>query len=276
MAVSNTYGRVRKPIGFRLIATFVAKLVLKEESSADADNECSLWMPIAPPGYMSVGCVAHLGHQPPPNYTVHCLRSDLVTSAMYSECIFSAPSSSWFASGFSIWRLDNVLGSFYAHPSTECPPKENIFDLSHLLIWSSNKCYSSSKESGSDSHVVHDIGSQQTSNKKKNSSGWDVVRSVSKAANYFTSTPNFERVWWDKGSDLRRPVSIWRPIARPGFAALGDCITEGLEHFCSSLELLKFISSPSSSIQGFFFFSNICFFSLLQIRTTCTGNNFQG
>ncbi|MCD7461323.1 hypothetical protein HAX54_045893 [Datura stramonium] len=31
------------------------------------------------------------------------------------------------------------------------------------------------------------------------------------------------------GSDLRPAVSIWRPIRRPGFAVLGDCITEGLE-----------------------------------------------
>ncbi|TKY54291.1 Vacuolar protein sorting-associated protein 13C [Spatholobus suberectus] len=43
------------------------------------------------------------------------------------------------------------------------------------------------------------------------------------------STPNFERIWWDKGSDLRRPVSIWRPITRHGYSVLGDCITEGLE-----------------------------------------------
>ncbi|KAK4405432.1 putative vacuolar protein sorting-associated protein 13A [Sesamum angolense] len=43
------------------------------------------------------------------------------------------------------------------------------------------------------------------------------------------STPNFERIWWDRGGDIRRPFSIWRPIPRLGYAILGDCITEGLE-----------------------------------------------
>lgn len=232
MAVSNTYGRVRKPIGFNLIASFSSIQGVGGEGHSDFDSDgCSLWMPVAPPGYMTLGCVAHVGTQPPQNHIVYCLRSDLVASTTHSECIFSSPPNPCSASGFSIWRLDNVIASFYAHSSTEYPPRDWSCDLSHLLLWNSVQHHSSSKETASDLTVDHDRGSQKTSNESAISSGWDIVRSISKATSCYMSTPNFERIWWDKGSDIRRSVSIWRPIARPGYAILGDCITEGLDIF---------------------------------------------
>ncbi|KAJ4843890.1 hypothetical protein Tsubulata_025940 [Turnera subulata] len=229
MAVSNMYGRVRKPIGFNLIASFSKILGFGEEGQDDLDADCSLWMPVAPPGYTVMGCVAHVGSQPPPNHIVYCLRSDLVASTTYSECIWHAPPTTWSASGFSIWRVDNVIATFYAHSLTENPPKDGSCNLGHLLLWNSARRHSPSEEAALNKSVDHSSGSQQTSNKTANSSGWDVVRSISKATNCYMSTPNFERVWWDKGSDVRRPVSIWRPIACSGYAILGDCIIEGLE-----------------------------------------------
>ncbi|GAV71650.1 DUF946 domain-containing protein/DUF1162 domain-containing protein/Chorein_N domain-containing protein [Cephalotus follicularis] len=230
VAVGNKYGRVRKPIGFNLVGLFSdIQGSEKGEGRFDVDCDCSLWMPVAPPGYTALGCVAHLGSQPPQNHVVYCLRSDLVTSTMYSECMFTAPSNACFTSGLSIWRVDNVLGSFYAHSSTDYPPKAYSCDLSHLLLWNFIQHHSSSKESASDLTVNYDYGRQRPSAQSASSSGWDILRSISKASSCYMSTPNFERMWWDKGTDLRRPVSIWRPIARPSYAILGDCITEGLE-----------------------------------------------
>ncbi|OMO58553.1 hypothetical protein COLO4_34529 [Corchorus olitorius] len=227
LAVSNTYGRVRKPVGFNLIGFFSHVLGFEGvDGHTDVDSDCSLWMPVAPPGYISMGCVANIGKHPPPTHTVYCLRSDLVTSTTCSECMLNVPSNQQFNSGFSIWRLDNVLGSFYAHSSTECPPKENSSDLSHLLLWNSVWSYAFLKESVP---VDNDHASQQMGNQGVGSSGWDILRSISKATSCYVSTPQFERMWWDKGGDLRRPVSIWRPISRRGYAIVGDCITEGLE-----------------------------------------------
>ncbi|KAJ0034329.1 hypothetical protein Pint_24264 [Pistacia integerrima] len=230
MAVSNTYGRVRKPIGFNFIGLLSG--VRGIEGHSDANYDCSLWMPVAPPGYTAMGCVANIGDHPPLNHIVYCLRSDLVTSTTFSECIFSAPSNPRFTSGFSIWRMDNVLGSFYAHSSTECPSKGISCDLNHLLLWNSIQSHlpteaSASGDSGLPDDQEH--GRQQTSTDGANSSGWDVVRSISKATSCYMSTPHFERIWWDKGSEIRRPISIWRPITRTGYAILGDCVTEGLE-----------------------------------------------
>ncbi|KAL5782083.1 hypothetical protein ACOSP7_007112 [Xanthoceras sorbifolium] len=227
MAVSNTYGRVRKPIGFNLIGW--ASDIQGIEDHSNGNRDCSLWMPVAPPGYTAMGCVAHIGRQPPPNYVVYCLRSDLVTSTTFSECIYSAPSNPRFESGFSIWRMDNVLGSFYAHCSSECPSKGRSCNLNYLLLWNSIRSHLSSEESAPDLTDDPDHESQQASKEGASSSGWDTLRSLSKATNYYLSTPHFERIWWDKGSEIRRPVSIWRPISRAGYATLGDCITEGLE-----------------------------------------------
>ena len=250
LAVSNTYGRVRKPVGFNLIGLFSGILRLGGgEGQVNVNSDCSLWEPVAPPGYTALGCVVNIGNQAPPKHIVYCIRSDLVTRTKYSECIFSAPPNPLFLSGFSIWRIDNALGSFYAHSSIQCPSVGYIWDLNYLLVWNSNRHYSP-KESASGFTVSHDKGGQETSNQTANSSGWDIVRSVSKATTCYMSTPNFERIWWDKGSDLRRPVSIWRSIARPGYAVLGDCITDGLELFilqclfpiCSRLLNLLIIS----------------------------------
>lgn len=233
MAVSNTYGRVRMPLGFHLIGVFPKIQGFEFDEKSDID--CSIWMPVPPLGYTAVGCVAHVGNQPPPTYVVHCIRSDLISSTTYSECLLSSPSNSWYASGFSIWHMDNVIGSFIGHASTSCPEKEDACDLNHLLKWNSNPDYTSSKEPSSNITSDHDTSSHHSSIQSATSSGWDILRSISKATNSYVSTPNFERIWWDKGSEARCPVSIWRPIARPGYAILGDFITEGLDLFENKL-----------------------------------------
>ena len=58
MAVSNTYGRVRKPIGFNLIGLLSGIQGFdRGKGHSDLDSDCSLWMPVAPPGYTALGCV---------------------------------------------------------------------------------------------------------------------------------------------------------------------------------------------------------------------------
>ncbi|KAL5700718.1 hypothetical protein ACHQM5_026131 [Ranunculus cassubicifolius] len=230
MAVSNTYGRVRKPTGFKLIGLFSKLQALEgDRGQSDVDGDCSLWIPVPPSGYTALGCVAHIGSQPPPNHIVYCIRSDLVTAAASTECMLSVPQNPKLSSGFSIWRLDNVVGSFYAHLEEESPSRSNTYDLSHILLWSAKRHQFFSQTPNSGSTLEHENGSHEPSNTRSSSSGWDVVRSISRANNFYMSTPHFERIWWDKGSDVRRPVSIWRPITRPGYAVLGDCIIEGLE-----------------------------------------------
>lgn len=87
MAVSNIYGRVKKPIGFELIGFYSSVLGFQ----CDAEDDCSLWLPIAPLGYSAVGCVANKGRRPPSNHVVFCLRTDLLASTTFSECCLCVP-----------------------------------------------------------------------------------------------------------------------------------------------------------------------------------------
>ncbi|KAG0489289.1 hypothetical protein HPP92_008100 [Vanilla planifolia] len=227
VAINNAYGRVRKPLGFKLVGSFSDFKELNGGNHSDDNGDCSIWLPIPPLGYIAVGCVAHVGNQPPPNHVVHCLRSDLATSTAYSDCMFYVPPQPRLFSGFSIWLVDNALGSFYAHSSVDCPPMDKSFDLHQILLRNPNWHLSAMKNSSSD-YCVSDRQSLLSAKNNNSSSGWDILRSLSRT-NYYMTTPHFERIWWDKGSDIRRPISVWRPNPRPGFAALGDCITEGLE-----------------------------------------------
>lgn len=231
MAVSSTYGRVRKPLRFELIGLFSAiQGGESSEGSSDTNGDCSIWIPIPPQGYTALGCVVHRGRQPPHTHIVHCVRSDLVTSARYSECIFSKSANQSFLSGFSIWRLDNVVGSFYAHPLTDCPPINICRDLNHLVLLNSSQAHISYEKSSFDLASGHDYEYGKQYGQSANSSRWDIVKSISRGTSYI-STSNFERIWWYKGGDVGGPVSIWRPMRRPGYAILGDCLVEGLELF---------------------------------------------
>lgn len=265
MAVSNTYGRVRRPLGFKLVGLFSCiQTPERPEDCPGVDSDCSLWEPIAPPGYLAVGCVAHIGNEPPPNHIVYCIRADLATSTAYSACMFNAPPNNTYTSGFSIWRLDNFVGSFDANPSISCPPLDRCYDLNLLLLLNSSWRRLSGREPKSDTNVDQETTNQQTNNNKDTT-----LSSSNTKASCSMSTPNFERIWWDKGCDTRRPMSVWRPIPRPGFKILGDCITEGLVRPLSSL--IYFIFSLLSEN---LYWLSIFFSSPSQFGATWVGDNF--
>jgi vacuolar protein sorting-associated protein 13A/C len=127
-------------------------------------------------------------------------------------------------SGFSIWRVENVIASFRAHCSIEQPFRTEAIDLHHILLRIPN--YYIVKDLNADSSFENSQLTDQSSH-RKNASGWDVLRTMSRPSSYCMSTPHFERIWWDKGCDTKKPFCIWRPIPRFGFASVGDCITEG-------------------------------------------------
>ncbi|KAL6841988.1 hypothetical protein ACP4OV_028188 [Aristida adscensionis] len=226
VAISNTYGRVRKPVGFRLVHILPGSLDLVGAAQSAEENECSIWVPVPPPGYLALGCVVNVGRLPPSNHVVYCLRSDLVTSATFSDCIHTLTSAPGLISGFSIWRVENMIASFHAHSSIDQPGRIEALDLHHVLLRNPN-CYIV-RDLNADSSVENEQPTDQSTH-RTSASGWDVLRTLSRPSSYCMSTPHFERIWWDKGSDTKRPFSIWRPLPRFGFASVGDCITEGLE-----------------------------------------------
>lgn len=230
MAVSNTYGRVKKPLGFQLVWSFFSLNHLEAESyNQDEDVECSLWMPIAPEGYTVLGCVAQFGKAPPSTSVVNCIRSDLLTSAMFSDCIYYSPPNSRDQSGFSIWWIENAVGSFFAHTSVEPPPKSAACDLCEMLHRNFANLNLHEETTYSEMNAQSDVGSKHGVDSGPSIPRWDRTASMARLARSYMSTSQFDLIWWDKDSDSRRTVSIWRPVPPPGYVIIGDSIVEGLD-----------------------------------------------
>lgn len=227
MAVCNAYRRVTKPLRFELVWVLNDSNTPENDGTKDTANSCSIWRPIAPPGYVALGCVAKMGSVSPSLSVVNCVRIDLVTSASINDCIFYVPPGLRSEAGFSIWRIDNAAGSFFAHQCTEPPLHPSIYDLRERLYEAA-----STDRNGED---VLNCGSQPISGslshleQRPSMSTFESAGVNPKSGRYIATTAQFECMWWDKGSDPRRVIAIWRPIPRPGYAILGDYITEGLE-----------------------------------------------
>lgn len=229
MAVSNTYGRVTKPLGFQLVWSFSSLNHLGSEShNVDEDVECSVWMPIAPMGYTVLGCVAQIGKAPPSTSIVNCIRSDLLTSAMFSDCIYYIPPNSRDQDGFSIWCIENAVGSFLANTSVEPPPKSVVCDLREMLHRNFTSSDLHEETPNSEMNAKSDVGSKHGVDSRPSMPRWDRTASMARLARYL-STSQFDLIWWDKGSESRSAVSIWRPVPPPGYAIIGDSIVEGLD-----------------------------------------------
>ncbi|KAL2613699.1 hypothetical protein R1flu_025391 [Riccia fluitans] len=237
MAVSKSYRRVKKPLGFELLWSTHSEVELGTEesslqdSSSDNTDTWSVWLPIAPPGYSAVGCAVERGATPPVLSIVHCIRSDLVTSGSITDCIYSlAPGNREdHKTGCSFWRVENAVGSFYAHSSVDPPPKSFVSDLREVLRYGLDSGGSETVKTETPA-PVDSSSSKRRLEKRPSSSRLDSFSdSPSKSGRSCITTAHFERMWWDKGSKTRRIVSIWRPIPPPGYAIIGDCLVEGLE-----------------------------------------------
>ncbi|XP_024542530.1 uncharacterized protein LOC9648284 isoform X1 [Selaginella moellendorffii] len=208
VAVFNSHHRVKKPLKFDLVWSSYGN----SSNSVLNEEPCCVWLPVAPPGYKAVGCVAERGTSPPSLNTVHCVRSDLLTSSAVTDCVLCIPPGDRdYADGCSIWRVDNTIGSFFARSSVNPPQKDMLCDLRHLVL----NHLSSPTERTDDAVEVKVV--ERT------------PHPAPRASRNSLTTPQFERLWWDRGTETRRVVSIWRPIPASGYAIVGDSIVDGLE-----------------------------------------------
>lgn len=230
MAIRNIYHRAKKPLSFDLVYVLhnLKSSILSETTTKrDMDKGCFIWKPVAPPGYVAVGCIAKIGPTPPPLSAVYCVRSDLVTSASINDCVLYAPSHSDVEKGFSIWRIENVAGSFFAHQSIEPPARSEIYDLRDIGYDGSSDGGRSAFESMQPKNKLK--GGPSSLEQRQSMSGPENFGITAKSGRLIATTAQLERMWWDKGSDSHRIITIWRPIPPLGYAIVGDHITEGLE-----------------------------------------------
>ncbi|CAM6084054.1 unnamed protein product [Calypogeia fissa] len=230
IAVNMSMARVKKPVDLILLWSSDQVKRPAEGSEDDDDNPsyCSVWLPVAPPGYVALGCVASTGKRPPPLNTCFCVLSQLVTPCGMNDCVIITGSESQEdldTQKWSFWRVDNSTGSFFLQGAPGHPQKYRPLELRHVL-------------SNYESFPVQEtkpLTTKRSSLKQQSplqgSPSAERINPLSglSSGRFYENVARFNLVWWDKNSGSRRGVSIWRPVVPSGCVILGDVAVEGYE-----------------------------------------------
>ncbi|MGY2338896.1 Vps62-related protein [Pseudomonas sp. SDO5532_S415] len=90
-----------------------------KDTGSGARKDCSLWRPIPPEGYVTLGLVCS-DHEKPPLNAVRCVRSDLVIASNLGDLIWDDKGSG-AKQNFSGWNIDPpaaAAGEIYFAPGT--------------------------------------------------------------------------------------------------------------------------------------------------------------
>lgn len=87
--------RVKRPVSYKLVwqsgPARTNELHHNEKDSknmlSSIDQICSVWLPVAPVGYIGMGCVVSAGTAEPPLSSVFCLTVSLVSSCGLRDCL---------------------------------------------------------------------------------------------------------------------------------------------------------------------------------------------
>lgn len=88
-----------QPVQFTKVAHVVGK----------GFDEAFFWYPIAPPGYVSLGCVVSRIDEPPKADSVCCPRMDIVNQSNILEEPTTRSSTTKADQNWSIWKIENQV-----------------------------------------------------------------------------------------------------------------------------------------------------------------------
>ena len=105
----------------------------------------SFWLPVAPPGFVSLGCVACKGTLKQDDFSLlRCIRSDMVAADQFSEeSIWDTSDSKLTKEPFSLWTVGNDVSTFLVRSGLRKPPKRFALRLADQNV-----------SSGSDDTVI--------------------------------------------------------------------------------------------------------------------------
>jgi len=114
----------KEPIDFKMVGK------IKKQRGMEP---ISFWLPLAPPGYVSLGCVAcKVSPRNADFSSLRCIRSDMVTGDQFSEeSIWDAYDAGLRTEPFSIWTVGDELGTFMVRSGNKKPPKRFAMKLAH-------------------------------------------------------------------------------------------------------------------------------------------------
>ncbi|GMH29787.1 hypothetical protein Nepgr_031630 [Nepenthes gracilis] len=118
---------LRAPLDFQMVGQ------VKKQRGMES---ISFWLPQAPPGFVSLGCIACKGSPKNSDFSsLRCIRSDMVTGDRFSEeSIWDTSDARLRTEPFSIWTVDNELGTFLVHSGYKKPPKRLALKLADQSI----------------------------------------------------------------------------------------------------------------------------------------------
>lgn len=215
LALNTNVVRVKRPVSYKLVwqsgPARTNELHHNEKDSknmlSSIDQICSVWLPVAPVGYIAMGCVVSAGTAEPPLSSVFCLTVSLVSSCGLRDCLALRGDSN-----MTFWRVDNAFGSFLPGDPASMGVQGNAYDLHHMLFNSAN---SSSKTSSRGQDSQND-GSQQE-------------RSALTSGRLFEAVASFKLIWSNNGMSSPKKLSIWRPMLSEGMFYFGDIALNGYE-----------------------------------------------
>ncbi|KAL3619418.1 hypothetical protein CASFOL_036988 [Castilleja foliolosa] len=124
---SEDYDLYKAPSDFQLVGH------IKKQRRTDS---MSFWMPQAPPGFVTLGCIACKGTPKQSDFlSLKCIRTDVVSADQFLDpCVWDTSDSKFTRESFSIWTTGNDLGTFIVWNGLKKPPKRFALKLSGLDI----------------------------------------------------------------------------------------------------------------------------------------------
>ncbi|KAL6008539.1 hypothetical protein ACLOJK_034052 [Asimina triloba] len=230
VAVNTNFARVKRPVSFKLIWPSLASDGVCESHGANrsthssAMNElstdesrkdgcCFIWYPIAPQGYVALGCVVSEGSEEPPLSSAFCILDSLVSPCALKDCITLS-----FMEEIAFWRVDNSLGSFLPADPTSMSLIGKAYELRQMIFG-----FSEEPSRSSNSSNVHKTPMDNDHDRKSEASA------AVTSGYLFEAVASFKLIWWNQGANSRKKLSIWRPIVPNGTVFLGDIAVQGYE-----------------------------------------------
>ncbi|KAI3918587.1 hypothetical protein MKX01_041907, partial [Papaver californicum] len=233
LAVNANFVRVKRPLSFKLIwpppdagALSYCQGAINNIRSSEVvpniddrreEDSCSIWIPVAPPGYVSMGCVVSSGRLEPPSSSALCILASLVSPCAFRDCI-SISFSEQYPSRLAFWRVDNSVGTFLPANVVNLNVIGRAYELRHVIF-----SYLEDSSQASMGSSIHEIPLDRDQTVQSERSA------ISNSGRRFEAIASFKLIWWNQGSSSRKKLSIWRPLVSPGMIFLGDIAVQGYE-----------------------------------------------
>ncbi|WOL09557.1 hypothetical protein Cni_G18310 [Canna indica] len=234
IALNTSIVRVKRPLSYKLIwrssshnsqkGRYDHASNLSNNDNGNQNYGFSIWFPVAPRGYVAVGCLVSSGSSEPPLSSGLCILASLVSPSSFKDCIalsLTDPNNADIA----FWRVENSFGSFLPANPNKMNLVGKAYELRHVL-------FSNSDSSGK-------VSLSSTSRHSRNTGDSSQLERAGTltSGRLFEAVTNFKLIWWNRGTSFRKKISIWRPVVSPGMVFLGDIAVQGYEQPNSAIAL---------------------------------------